>query len=72
MINPLLKLLGTEYEMKLYYNPLIRECLVKISNLQGKKIAKAFSMLEAETLDHDVLLCVVEQCILSLKYMPDN
>ena len=72
MINPLLKLLGTEYEMELYYNPYISEYVVKIRNRQGNKVDKAFSILEAETINYDVLLCVVEQCILSLQRMTDN
>ena len=72
MVNPLLKLLGTEYEMKLYYKPSMNGYVVNISDHQGNKIRHALFMLDAELAYHDVLLCVVEQCILSLTYMPDN
>jgi hypothetical protein len=67
MINDLLKLLGRDYTMELTTIQNGEKYVVAISDRENRKFAKCFSGLEAETAEHDVLLCTVEQCILALK-----
>lgn len=67
MINPLIKLLGTEYRLKTYYDHLENIMIIEVTDSIGKRAHRAFSLLEAELSEHDMLLFTVEQCILMIK-----
>jgi len=70
--NAILKMLGTEYTMELRRDMSTGKFIVAICDSQDRMMIKTFSELEVETANHNVLLCNIEQCILSLKEEHDS
>jgi len=68
-MNKILELLGSKYEMRVRFDKYSGSCgkyIVRVSN--GKENSQvSFPAIEAETAQHDVLLCAVEQCIFNFE-----
>ena len=61
----ILKLLGTEYMMELRHDKCFELFVLTIRDSQDHVVSKTLSELEVEESSRNVLLCAIEQCILS-------
>lgn len=64
-MNDLLKLLGHKYKLCITYDHY--NGYVIVVNKGDLYASQSFHSIEAEVAEHDVLLCVVEECIMDIQ-----
>ena len=67
-MNELLSLLNTRYYMRIRYSPVLNAHYIYIIDVKsGEYIERAITSIEIQTAQYDILLNIVEQCIMALK-----